>query len=97
MTVHVPLARCRALLTPALVDRHDRADRRAMARFGVARPRLALAGLNPHAGEDGVIGDEDDRVLAPAVQRARARGVDIGGPIPATRCSCARRAASSTA
>jgi len=45
--------------------------------------RLALAGLNPHAGEGGVIGSEDDAVLAPAVQAARARGVDIAGPIPA--------------
>ena len=53
-----------------------------MSSFGVARPQLALAGLNPHAGEGGVIGDEDDRVLAPAVQRARDRGVEISGPIP---------------
>ena len=53
-----------------------------MSSFGVARPRLALAGLNPHAGEGGVIGDEDDRVLAPAVQRARSLGIEISGPIP---------------
>ena len=53
-----------------------------MLRFGIADPKLALAGLNPHAGEGGVIGDEDDRVLAPAVARARARGIAIAGPIP---------------
>ena len=53
-----------------------------MSSFGVARPRLALAGLNPHAGEGGVIGGEDDRVLAPAVQRARDLGIEISGPIP---------------
>jgi 4-hydroxythreonine-4-phosphate dehydrogenase len=53
-----------------------------MRRFGVRSPRLALAGLNPHAGEEGVIGTEDDRVLAPAVSRARRRGIDIAGPIP---------------
>jgi 4-phospho-D-threonate 3-dehydrogenase / 4-phospho-D-erythronate 3-dehydrogenase len=54
----------------------------AMGGFGVARPRLALAGLNPHAGEHGVIGSEDDRVLAPAVRRAQDAGIAIEGPIP---------------
>jgi 4-hydroxy-L-threonine phosphate dehydrogenase PdxA len=53
-----------------------------MALFGMPRARLALAGLNPHAGENGVIGSEDDHVLAPAVHRARAGGVVIEGPIP---------------
>ena len=45
-------------------------------------PRLALAGLNPHAGEDGVIGAEEQQVLRPAVEAARARGIDIQGPFP---------------
>jgi 4-hydroxythreonine-4-phosphate dehydrogenase len=53
-----------------------------MPKFGVPRPRIALAGLNPHAGEHGVIGREEDRVLAPAVRDARQRGVDITGPWP---------------
>ena len=53
-----------------------------LPRFGWPSPRLALAGLNPHAGEGGVIGEEDDRVLAPAVQRARDLGIAITGPIP---------------
>ena len=53
-----------------------------MPRFGYPRPRLALAGLNPHAGEHGVIGDEDEAVLRPAVEAARARGIDITGPWP---------------
>ena len=55
---------------------------RELPRFGVASPRLALAGLNPHAGEDGLLGDEDGRVLKPAVEAMRARGVDISGPYP---------------
>ena len=50
--------------------------------FGTPRPRLALAGLNPHAGENGVLGDEDDHVLVPAVRRAQENGVAITGPIP---------------
>ena len=54
-----------------------------LPRFGIAAPRLALAGLNPHAGEHGLMGREDDEVLAPAVRACRARGVEIGGPFPA--------------
>ena len=82
ITVHVPLVDVSRLLTPELVDRTIALTVDAMALFGAARPRLALAGLNPHAGEHGVIGEEDDRVLVPAVQRARANGVTIEGPIP---------------
>ena len=82
ITVHVPLADVSAHVTPDRVDRTIALTAEAMAWFGTPRPRLALAGLNPHAGENGVIGTEDDRVLAPAVQRARAKGVTIDGPIP---------------
>ncbi len=82
VTVHVPLREVSSLLSPELVDRTIALTSEAMRRFGVVRPRLALAGLNPHAGEGGVIGEEDDRVLAPAVQRARQRGIEISGPIP---------------
>jgi len=56
---------------------------RELPRFGYAHPRLALAGLNPHAGEHGVIGTEDDAVLRPAVDRAREKGIAITGPWPA--------------
>jgi 4-hydroxythreonine-4-phosphate dehydrogenase len=51
--------------------------------IGVDRPRLALAGLNPHAGENGLLGSEENEILRPAVERARARGVDVVGPVPA--------------
>ena len=54
-----------------------------MRRFGLARPRIALLGLNPHAGEEGAFGDEEARVLAPAAQEARAAGVDVEGPLSA--------------
>jgi 4-hydroxythreonine-4-phosphate dehydrogenase len=82
LTVHVPLQQVASLLTPPLLDRTIALTNEAMSNFGVARPQLALAGLNPHAGEGGVIGEEDDRVLAPAVQRARDLGIEISGPIP---------------
>ena len=55
----------------------------SLPQFGIANPRLALAGLNPHAGESGLLGLEDDAVLAPAVAAARAEGIDIAGPFPA--------------
>jgi 4-hydroxythreonine-4-phosphate dehydrogenase len=52
-------------------------------RFGIAHPRLAVAGLNPHAGEEGALGDEDITVVRPAVERLRADGMDAVGPLPA--------------
>ena len=82
-TVHVPLADVPGLLTPARIDTTIRLAHAELPRFGIARPRLALAGLNPHAGEEGLIGGEERRVLAPAVERCRAAGIDITGPIPA--------------
>jgi 4-hydroxythreonine-4-phosphate dehydrogenase len=54
-----------------------------LPRFGIPSPRLAVAGLNPHAGEDGLLGTEDRDVIAPAVAEARARGIDVSGPFPA--------------
>jgi 4-hydroxythreonine-4-phosphate dehydrogenase len=81
-TVHEPLASVPRLLTPDRLDFIIDVTSRELPRFGYATPRLALAGLNPHAGEHGVIGEEDDAVLRPAVDRARARGIDISGPWP---------------
>jgi 4-hydroxythreonine-4-phosphate dehydrogenase len=81
-TVHVPLREVPALLTPQWIDALIDLTARELPRFGHAQPRLALAGLNPHAGEHGVIGGEDEAVLRPAVGRARGRGIDISGPWP---------------
>src|SRR5204863_2814938 len=50
--------------------------------FGIAHPRLALAGLNPHAGENGLLGEEEGRTLEPAVAAAKKRGIAIAGPFP---------------
>ena len=81
-TVHVPLADVPRLLTPELVGGIINLTARELPRFGIDRPRLALAGLNPHAGEEGLLGREDQEVLRPAVESARAGGVTIDGPFP---------------
>ena len=81
-TVHVPLRDVPALLTPEWIDALMDLTARELPRFGYPTPRLALAGLNPHAGEHGVIGGEDEAVLRPAVERARDRGIEISGPWP---------------
>ena len=81
-TVHVPLADVPRLLTREVLRDIVDLTARELPRFGIARPRLALAGLNPHAGEAGVLGTEDEAVLRPAVADARAHGIDIQGPFP---------------
>jgi 4-hydroxythreonine-4-phosphate dehydrogenase len=82
-TVHVPLADVSRLLTGQVVEDTIELTARALPRFGFASPRIGVAGLNPHAGEHGVIGREDEAVLRPAIERARERGVDVTGPWPA--------------
>ena len=82
-TVHVPLAAVAGLLTERRMCEVIELTAAELPRFGVAHPRLAVAGLNPHAGEHGVIGSEDEAVIAPAVASARARGIDVVGPLPA--------------
>jgi 4-hydroxythreonine-4-phosphate dehydrogenase len=82
-SVHVPLADVSRILTRALLDAVIDLAACELPQFGLANPRLALAGLNPHAGEEGLIGTEERRVLRPAVEAARARGVAIEGPFPA--------------
>ena len=81
-TVHVPLVEVSGLLTRQRVERTIALAREALPRFGFETPRLALAGLNPHAGERGLMGDEEERVLRPAVEASRAAGTDVTGPWP---------------
>jgi 4-hydroxythreonine-4-phosphate dehydrogenase len=83
LTVHVPLSEVPRLLTAETVGATLDIVAASMPRFGVERPSLALAGLNPHAGEGGVIGTEEELILAPAVASARTRGIDVTGPWPA--------------
>ena len=82
-TIHLPLAQVPAALTRETLDGIIQLTARELPRFGCPRPRLALAGLTPHAGEDGLLGDEETRVLAPAVRAAVDAGVSIAGPFPA--------------
>jgi 4-hydroxythreonine-4-phosphate dehydrogenase len=84
VTIHLPVRDVPRQLTTALILETGRIVARDLRdRFGIARPRLALAGLNPHAGEDGTLGDEDRAVVAPAVEQLRALGIDARGPLPA--------------
>jgi 4-hydroxythreonine-4-phosphate dehydrogenase len=84
VTIHLPLREVVANLTSGLVLETGRIVARDLsARFGIARPRLAVAGVNPHAGEHGVLGEEDATIVAPAVKRLQADGIDAVGPLPA--------------
>jgi 4-hydroxythreonine-4-phosphate dehydrogenase len=81
-TIHIPLADVPAALTRAVLDDVIDLTATELPMVGGRAPRLALAGLNPHAGEDGLMGVEEQRVFHPAVAAARARGVAIEGPFP---------------
>jgi len=84
VTVHLSLARAAATLTTAAIVAQGRVAAAALRRdFGIAAPRLVVAGLNPHAGEDGTMGREDIEVVAPAVAALRAEGIEARGPLPA--------------
>jgi 4-hydroxythreonine-4-phosphate dehydrogenase len=82
-TIHVALRDVPRLLTFDRVLSVLRLTARELPRFGCPAPRIALAGLNPHAGEHGLFGDEEQHVLVPAVTAARAEGIDVTGPYPA--------------
>ena len=84
VTIHLALRDVVARLTSDLIFDTGRIVARDLHdRFGIARPRLAIAGLNPHAGEDGALGDEDQTVVRPAVERLKSEGIDARGPLPA--------------
>ena len=84
VTIHLPLKEIFNQLTTGLVIETGRIVARDLAaRFGLNRPRLAIAGLNPHAGEEGTLGEEDGSIVAPAVARLIADGIDARGPLPA--------------
>ncbi|WP_185983254.1 4-hydroxythreonine-4-phosphate dehydrogenase PdxA [Aureimonas mangrovi] len=84
VTIHVPLAEVPALLTRELIEETARIVATDLKRrFGLKSPRIAVSGLNPHAGERGALGREDEAVIAPAVAALKAEGLDIVGPLPA--------------
>jgi len=83
-TIHVPLARVPLLLTTDGLVRQGRILARSLAAdFGITQPRIAVAGLNPHAGEGGMLGPEEQAIIAPAIAILRSDGIEAFGPLPA--------------
>jgi 4-hydroxythreonine-4-phosphate dehydrogenase len=82
-TVHVALRDVAGMLTRERLLATIRLTAQSLPRFGIPSPRIGVAGLNPHAGEHGLFGSEDEEVTRPAVAQAAAEGVDVTGPFPA--------------
>lgn len=83
VTIHLPLSRVSRKLTIRAVLKTIRITEEALRNsFGIHRPRLAVAALNPHAGERGLFGDEEIRIISPAIRRVAAAGIDVSGPHP---------------
>ena len=82
-TVHIPLAEVSQALTRESLEGTIALTAHELPRFGFARPRIAVAGLNPHAGEHGLFGREEQTVIAPAIASACERGITVSGPFPA--------------
>ena len=84
VTIHVALREAIEQLTSPLITSTTRIVAASLRRyFGLSRPRIALSGLNPHAGEDGTMGTEEDTIIAPAIATLRNAGLDVQGPLPA--------------
>jgi 4-hydroxythreonine-4-phosphate dehydrogenase len=82
-TVHIPLAEVPRAITRELIEDLIELTARELPRFGVPAPRIGVAGLNPHAGERGLLGREDEEVLRPAIEACTRRGYNVTGPFPA--------------
>ena len=82
-TLHERIHHALARLTPDLIEEAGLACAATLKRLGVTAPRIGVFGINPHAGENGLFGDDDDRITAPAVERLRKAGLDVEGPVGA--------------
>jgi len=83
VTIHIPLKSVPAKLSTEQIIQTISVTNKALCdRFGCQTPRIAVAGLNPHAGEGGLFGDEEEKVIAPAIHHARNNGFDVAGPFP---------------
>lgn len=83
-TIHVPIRKVAGLLTVTGITRHLKIMHQSLQRdFGIAKPRIAVLGLNPHAGDGGVIGTEEQEIIAPALQKVSLNGFDVKGPFAA--------------
>lgn len=84
VTIHIPLSEVPAALTPDLLEQTLRITHEALSYdFAISKPRIAVAGLNPHAGEGGLLGAEDDNVIRPVLTRLASEGMNLRGPLPA--------------
>ena len=84
VTVHLRLAAVATALTTKAIVQHGRIAAAALRRdFGIAKPRIAVAALNPHGGEAGTMGDEEHTIIMPAIDELRAEGIAVSGPAPA--------------
>ena len=84
VTIHVPLAQVPNLLTKkALLKTIRITDKALKDLFGISRPNIAVAALNPHGGEEGLFGEEESRIIAPAIDQAKEAGYHVSGPLPA--------------
>ncbi|MCA1454645.1 4-hydroxythreonine-4-phosphate dehydrogenase PdxA [Bradyrhizobium sp. BRP22] len=83
VTLHERLANALDRLTPTLIERAIRTTIDALRNLGIPNPRLGVFGVNPHAGEGGLFGDDDDRIVKPLVERLKAENIDIEGPVGA--------------
>ena len=81
-TVHIPLSDVPAALSTKHLLRTIRITAESLPRFGLRQPRIAVAGLNPHAGEDGILGTEETTSIGPAIAAGRKEGIDVNGPFP---------------
>jgi 4-hydroxy-L-threonine phosphate dehydrogenase PdxA len=83
VTLHERLLDALERITPALIERSIRTTIDALRNLGIHRPRIGVFGINPHAGEGGLFGEDDDKIVVPLVQRLKAEGIDIEGPVGA--------------
>jgi 4-hydroxythreonine-4-phosphate dehydrogenase len=83
VTLHASVARALAAISPERVLKVLRATREALGKLGIEQPRIAVSGVNPHAGEGGLFGDEEQKLVAPALEAARREGMAVDGPIGA--------------
>ena len=88
VTTHLPLARVSSALTVERILEVIRLGHEALLQLGIGKPRIGVAGLNPHAGENGLFGDEEQEIIAPAIEQAKAEGIDATGPFPPDTVFC---------
>jgi 4-hydroxythreonine-4-phosphate dehydrogenase len=83
VTTHLPLKEVASAISSKQILSVIALANESLKKFGFSKPRIGVSALNPHAGEDGAFGDEDARIVAPAVREAQKRGIDANGPLPA--------------